>query len=407
MERDEFFAEARTDLAGPLNGLTVLEADTTWSAPMAGCLLGDMGAEVIKVELPAGDVTRIAPPLLPGTDLSFAHQTVNRNKQSLSLDLHKPQGQEVFRRLAAKSDVVVENFLPGTLERWGLSYGDIRRVKPDIVYLSITGWGQYGELSSRPAYDPAVQAASGWMSLNGDATGLPVKAPTFLSDDLAGLHGALAVLAAIRHRDQTGEGQHVDVALLDATVYQSNGYLTLGAMGASPERMGSELPVAVPCNTYRCRDGAVFMALILDGHWLALAELMGRDDLLNDSELATNRGRISRRHDINRAVAAWLSDLAVDEAVQLASEAGIAFAPVNTFEQAAAMAHVAQRDMLQTLRLEDGSEAPIVGPAAKFSRTPTVLRSAAPALGQHNETVLTAAGYTTDEITSLQQQGVL
>lgn len=407
MDRADFFARARTDLTGPLAGLRVLEADTTWSAPMAGCLLGDLGAEVVKVELPSGDVTRIAPPLLPGTELSFAHQTVNRNKQSVSLDLHSADGQEVFRRLAERSDVVIENFLPGTMDRWGLGYEDLRTVRGDIVYLSITGWGQYGELSSRPAYDPAVQAASGWMSLNGDADGLPVKAPTFLSDDLAGLHGALAVLAAVRHRDQTGEGQHVDVALLDATVYQSNGFLTLGAMGAPMERMGSELPVAVPCNTYRCSDGAVFMALILDAHWLALAELMDRRDLLDDPELATNRGRLGRRDDINAAVADWLEQLTVDQAVRMAADSGIAFAPVHTFEQAAKMAHLAQREMLQTLRLEDGSEAPIVGPAAKFSVTPTTVRSAAPALGEHTDAVLLAAGFDDQEIAALRANGVL
>ena len=407
MERDQFYEEARSDLTGPLAGLRVLEAATTWSGPMAGCLLADMGAEVIKVELPAGDVTRIAPPHLPGTTLSFAHQTVNRNKRSLSLDLRTGPGQAIFLELASTHDVVIENFLPGTLAGWGLGYHDVRRVRQDIVYLSITGWGQFGELAPRPAYDPAVQAASGWMSLNGDPDGLPVRAPTFLADDLAGLHGALAVLAALRHRDASGEGQHLDVALLDATLYQSNGYLTLGAMGADMPRLGSQVPVAVPCNTYRGRDGAAFIALILDTHWDALVDLMDRADLAADDELHTNAGRVARRADVNEAVAEWFAGLEVDEAVQLAAEAGVAVSPVHTFGEVAELAHVAQRQMLQRVQLEDGTEAPIVGPAAKFSRTPTFIRRAARALGIDGPDVLRELGYGESAIEGLRAEGVI
>ena len=407
MERHDFFEHSDHPSAGPLQGVVVVEATTTWSGPMAGCVLGDLGADVIKVELPSGDVTRFAPPLLPETQLSFAHQTVNRNKQSLALDLRTTDGADIFLKLAARADVVIENFLPGTLDSWGLGFRDIETVRPDCIYLSISGWGQYGELSDRPGYDPATQAVSGWMSLNGEPDGVAVKAPTFLADDLAGLHGAVAVLAALRHREATGEGQHIDVALLDSLLFQSNGFLTLGAMNAPLPRMGSEVPVAAPCNTYRCNDGDVFIALILDSHWAALANLMGRDDLVDDEELTSNKGRVARRDDINQALSAWFGEHTVEESVRLAAEAGIAVSPVNTFADAAQMPHVIEREMLQEIELEDGSVAPIVGPAAKFSRTQTKVRSAAAKLGAHTNEILSELGYSPQEIESFQQQKVI
>ena len=237
MEKQQFLREATTG-AGPLEGLRVLEATTTWAGPMCACLLADLGADVVKIEQPGGEIARRVPPFLPGTDppVSFMHATVNRNKRSLCLDLHVSEGRELFLSLAARSDVVVENFRPGTADRFGIGYEDVRRVRKDVVYVSISGFGQWGPEHDRPGYDPLAQAYSGFLSLNGDPNGPPVKAPTFLGDDLAGLHAALAVLAALRHRDRTGVGQHLDVSLLDAMLFQSTGYLTLGAMDVPRSR---------------------------------------------------------------------------------------------------------------------------------------------------------------------------
>ena len=213
MEKAEFFREARRDSPGPLAGVRVLEATTTWAGPMCGCLLADFGADVVKVEHPAGEIARRSPPFLPGSDppLSFMHETVNRNKRSLALDLHGDAGRALFVRLAAQSDVVIENFRPGTADAWGIGYAAVRAARPDVIYVSISGFGQWGPDHDRVGYDPLAQAASGFLSLNGSPDGEPVKSPTFLADDLAGLHAALAALAALRHRDRTGEGQHVDV----------------------------------------------------------------------------------------------------------------------------------------------------------------------------------------------------
>jgi formyl-CoA transferase len=297
MEKRRFYREARRDLPGPLAGLRVLEIATTWAGPMCACLLADFGADVIKVEHPEGDVARRSPPMLPGTDppASFMHATVNRNKRSLTLDVRRAEGRELFLRLAARSDVVVESFRPGVADAFGIGFEAVRGVRPAVVYVSISGFGQFGPDHSRPGYDPLAQAASGFLSLNGDPAGPPVKAPTFLGDDLAGLHAALACLAALRHRDASGEGQHVDVSLLDAMLYQSTGFLTLGALGVDLPRLGNEFRIAAPANCYRARDGFVVAGALLDSQWRRLVVLLGRPELGDHPDFATTRARLARR----------------------------------------------------------------------------------------------------------------
>ncbi len=390
MRKQEFYRDARTDLPGPLSGLRVLEATTTWAGPMCGCIFADFGADVIKVEHPRGEIARRSPPFLPGTDppLSFMHATVNRNKRSLALDLADPDGRAVFLALAGRSDVLVENFRPGTRERWGLGYAALRGLKSDLVYVSISGNGQFGPRSERPGYDPLAQAESGFLSLNGAPDGEPVKSPTFLADDLAGLHAALAALAALRHRDATGEGQHIDVALLDSILFQSTGYLTLGALGVDLPRMGNEFRIAAPANTYACRDGWVMAGALLDSQWLRLAQALGRPDLAEHPDYATAPRRIEHRSEVNRLVAQWTAERSVQEAVAQLVEAGVPAAPVRSYAESARDAQVIERDMLQPTAQPDGSTQPITGPAAKLSRTPTRVRSAAPALGAHNEEIL-------------------
>ena len=296
MQKSEFYRDARRDLPGPLAGVRVLEATTTWAGPMCGCILADFGADVIKVEHPDGEIARRSPPLLPGTDppVSFMHATVNRNKRSLSLDLRRPEGLEIFLALARRSDILIENFRPGTLAGWGAGYAAVRALRPDIIYVSISGFGQWGPLAERVGYDPLAQAASGFLSLNGSPDGEPVKAPTFLADDLAGLHAALAALAALRHRDATGEGQQIDVALLDAMLFQSTGYLTLGALGVELPRLGNEFRIAAPANTYECRDGRILTGVLLDSHWARMARLLGRPELANDPGVCHARPPASR-----------------------------------------------------------------------------------------------------------------
>jgi formyl-CoA transferase len=411
MQKSEFYRDARDDLTGPLAGVRVLEATTTWAGPMCGCVLADFGADVIKVEHPLGEISRRAPPFLPGTDppQSFMHATVNRNKRSLSLDLRQESGRELFLRLAERTDVVIENFKPGTMDAWGLGFEHVRSRRGDIVYVSISGYGQYGPDSHRVGYDPLAQAESGFLSLNGDPEGEPVKSPTFLADDLAGLHGALSALAALRHRDATGEGQHIDVALLDSLLFQSTGYLTLGAMGVPLPRLGNEFRIAAPARTYPCSDGSVMAGVLLDAHWKTLARVIGHPELADHPDYATAPARLARRAQVDGLVGNWMLERSLTEILDQFADAGIPAAAVRTYAEAAGTPHVEAREMLQQV-VSDASEpdgVPITGPAAKFSRTPTRVRAAAPELGAHNDEILAELDVDADARRELRSAGVI
>lgn len=403
MDRQTFYAQARTDVCGPMHGIVVVEATTTWAGPMAACLLADFGATVIKVEHPAGEICRVLPPLLPDSALTLPHETVNRNKQNVSLDLRLPEGRDIFLALCGTADIVIENFKPGTLAGWGVGYADVAAVKPDIVYVSISGFGQFGPYSDRPGYDPIAQNFCGWTSQNGEPDGGPTKAPTFLGDDLGGMHGALGALAALQHRNRTGEGQHVDVALVDGLIFQSNGNLTAGALGLPIPRMANQFAIAAPVNVYACTDGNIYGGVLLDSHWRSMCALLERTDLaaLKSAE------RIDRRAEVDGVVAAWCRERTTAEVVAAFTAAGLTVTRVNTYAEAAQDPHVQARDMLQPTRLADGSVVPLTGPAAKFSRTPVTIRAPAPTLGQHNAEIYGALGYGESELARLREAGVI
>nr|BFE59207.1 CoA transferase [Dactylosporangium thailandense] len=387
MDREEFYREARTDLTGPLAGVRVLDVTKVWSGPMATCVLADLGADVIRVEMP-GNRDGQVPPRIPDTGLSWFRETVQRNKRSVALDLRREADRETLLRLVPTVDVLVENYKPGTMDGWGLGYRECRAVRPDLVYVSISGFGQYGPDAHRPGYDPVVQATSGWMSLNGEPDGRPVRAPTFLADDVAGLHGAIGALAALRHRDRTGEGQHVDVAMLDTMLFQSAGFLTLGATGVPMRRWGDEAESVAPANGYDCADGRIYLAVALNKHWRVLAELIGRPDLARAPGFATNDERLANRAAVNAVVARWCRERTAADAVARLCAAGLTATPVRTFADAAEDPHVLEREMLAPTRLHNGSTAPLTGTAVKFSRTPTRVRHGAPAPGADTEEIL-------------------
>jgi formyl-CoA transferase len=409
MEKDEFYAEARRDLTGPLAGLRVLEACTTWAGPMCAALLGDFGADVIKVELPGGEVTRRLPPFMPGhaEPISIFNATANRNKRSLTLDLRRPEGRDVFLKLAAKSDFVVENFRPGTLDGWGLGYADVRQVRPDVIYVSISGFGQFGPDHDRAGYDPIAQARSGYMALNGPPEGGPTKSVSWLADDLGGLNGALAALAALTHRMRTGEGQRIDIALLDGMLGASNGNPTMGALGVPLERWGNEFSFCAPSSAWRCADGWIYAGVLLDSHWRALAISMGHPELAEHPDFATTPARVVNRAEANRLVSEFCASRPVALLEKLFCEAGLTAGTIASYADSARDPHVLARDMLQSVPQWDGVPAPIIGPTAKLSRTPLRVRSGAPGLGAHADEILAEVGIDADARAKLRESGVV
>ena len=406
MEESEFYRRARTDLRGPLDGVRVLDVSKVWAGPMASAVLGDLGAEVVRVEMP-GSTDGDLPPDLPGTTLSWFRQTVQRNKRSIGLDLRTPPAREVFLRLARSADVVVENYKPGTLDKWGIGYEGCRAVRQDVVFVSISGWGQYGPAAGKPGYDPIAQAASGWMSLNGEPHGDPVKAPTYLADDLAALQAVIGTLAALRHRDRTGEGQHVDVALLDSLLAASGGFLTLAALGVPLPRWGNQADIVAPAGVFGCSDGHVYIAVALNKHWRLLAGLIGRPELASAPGFATNRERRDNRDAVDGAVAAWCKERPLAEVVAALEAHGLSIAAVRTFAEAAADPDVRARGMVQETVLSDGTPVPLTGPPVKFSGTPTRIRSAAPEPGADTSAVLAELGVAGDELAALRASGAL
>ena len=409
MEKAEFFRDARTDLAGPLSGLRVLEAATTWAGPFCAALLGDFGADVIKIELPGGEVARRLPPFLPGhaAPISAFNATANRNKRSLTLDLRRPEGRDLFLRLAAKTDFVVENFRPGTLAGWGLGYADVCRVRPDVIYVSISGFGQFGPDHDRAGYDPIAQARAGFMSLNGDPAGGPVKGGTWVADSLGGMHAALASLAALAHRQRTGEGQHIDIALLDAMLATSEANPTLGALGVPLARWGNEFSFCAPASAFRCSDGWIYVGVLLDSHWKILARTIGRPELADHADFALTAKRVANRAEANRLVSEFCATRTVAEVERLFGGAGLTAGAVRTYAESARDPHVLARDMLQNVAQEDGQPAPIIGPAAKLSRTPLRVRSGAPALGAHSDAILAELGLDEDACAKLRSTGII
>jgi crotonobetainyl-CoA:carnitine CoA-transferase CaiB-like acyl-CoA transferase len=372
-----------------LDGIRVLDFSRVLAGPFCTMLLGDLGADVIKVENPTGgDETRQWGPPWSG-DLSAYFITVNRNKRSLTLNLKTEDGRELARQLAVSSHIVVENFKVGQMAEFGLDYEHLREVNPALVYCSITGFGQSGPYRDRPGYDYVIQAMSGLMSITGEANGAPTKVGVAVSDVLTGLFAATSILAALRHAEQTGEGQYIDVALLDsqiaALVNIASNYLV---SGETPQRLGNEHPNIVPYQTFQATDQAFVVAVGNDRQFDALCQVVGRPELARDPHYVTNPKRLENRASLIEILQAIFATRPAQAWVEGLLEAGIPSGPINNVVDSLNDPQVRARGLIHEMPGNDSAILRMVGPAAQLSGTPAEVRLPPPDLGQDTDTVL-------------------
>ncbi|HOF39349.1 MAG TPA: CaiB/BaiF CoA-transferase family protein [Candidatus Hydrogenedentes bacterium] len=409
--KKDFFKNARTDIRGPLEGIRVLEVATTIAGPRFGAVFAKYGADVIRVELSrAPDVTRMIPPMLPDTDPpeGYQHAMLHCDKRSITLDLRQPGARDVFLKIARTADVLVENFKKGALPGWGCGYEDVRAVKPDIIYVSITGFGQYGPYSDRAGYDPGIQAMSGllWMNAADDAS-TPTRVPVYISDELAGLHAAIGALAALRYRELTGEGQHLDVSLLDATIDSCTGLHVMAAHGLATPRYGNIVPYAAPTNVYACKDGYVYAGVLLDSHWKILAKVMGKPEAAEDPRYTQLLSRLGHREEVDKMLAEWCAVRTRDEIIAALNDSKLPIAPVLTPQEACADPHVQARGTIERVQQPSGSEIKATAAPVKFSRTPVHYRQAPPTLGAHTDEVLESIGIDEAQRAALREKNII
>jgi len=375
--------------SGCLTGVRVLDLSRVLAGPFCTQLLGDMGAEIIKVERPGlGDDTRQwGPPWFHGE--SAYYLSCNRNKKSVTINLKSPAGGELIRELAAQSDILVENFKAGELARWGLDYAALRTRNPGLIYCAITGYGQTGPYAHRPGYDFIVQAQGGIMSITGDPAGEPSKVGVAIADLMAGLYAASAILAALHHRERSGEGQFIDIALLDSQVScLINVAMNYLVSGQPPQRFGNAHPNLVPYQTFATADGVIAIGVGNDWQFRRLCQALELPTLAEDPRYASNALRVLHREQLLGALQQRLHEKTTSAWLEILHAAQIPTAPIHTIPEILQDVHVLSRGMVTCVRHASGAELPLLGPVAKFSATPSAVRLPPPRLGQHTEEVL-------------------
>ena len=391
-----------------LQGMKVLELGQLIAGPFAAKTLADFGAEVIKIEPPiSGDPLRKWRMLKDGTSVWW--QVQSRNKRSLALDLRTPEGQTLVEQLACEADVLIENFRPGALEGWGLSPERLIEQNPKLIVLRISGYGQTGPYRNRPGFGVIGEAMGGLRHLTAEPGRVPVRVGVSIGDTLSALHGVIGILLALQHRHTTGKGQIIDVALYESVFNCMESLLPeYSAFDAIRGPAGSALPGIAPTNAYPCQDGAY--ALIAgngDSIFKRLMNLIQRDDLANDPSLADNAGRVVRVAEIDQAIQAWTQQRNVDEVLEKLEAASVPAGRIYTVADIAADPHYAARDMLQEIKLGDGSELTIPGVVPKLSLTPGQHRRNAPTLGEDTDSILKDMGLNPLQIEELRAKGII
>jgi formyl-CoA transferase/CoA:oxalate CoA-transferase len=380
---------ATTPSEAPLAGLVVLDFTRVLSGPYCTMLLGDMGARVIKIEQPGrGDDTRAWGPPFVGSESAY-FLSVNRNKESLTLDLKLPRALGVVEALLDRADVVVENFRPGTMDRLGLGWERVTATWPRLVYCSISGFGQTGPRRDQPGYDAVVQAEAGLMSITGEADGPPFRLGVAIADIVTGMFAAQGVAMALLARVRTGRGQLVDVGMLDSAAalltYQAGIYF---ASGVAPHRMGNRHPTIVPYETFAATDGDFVLAVGNDQLWRRFCEVIGRSDLADDPRFATNRGRVENYATLRPVLARTLGGRSRGEWMAALSGAGVPCGAVRDLAEALSDPQLRERSMIEEVEHATLGALRVLGVPVKLSETPGVIHRPPPTLGQHTDQIL-------------------
>ncbi|MBV9092703.1 MAG: CoA transferase [Streptosporangiaceae bacterium] len=394
--------------AGPLADIRVLDLTRALSGPFATMVLGDLGADVIKVEdIWHGDDTRRWGPPFQGDDAAY-FLSVNRNKRGLSVNMKTPEGRDIVRRLAAVSDVLMENFRPGTAGRLGLGYAELSGRNPRLIYASISGYGQTGPYAALPGYDAVAQAVSGMMSITGEPGGEPVRTGSSTADVGAGMWALIGILAALHARQATGKGQYVDISLLDGQIawltYVAGKYF---ATGKTPGRHGSAHESLVPYQVFPTADTPLMVAVGSDAIWRRFAAASGLGDLADDPRYASNPDRVRNRDTLIPRITAALAARGSAEWTDLLNAAGVPAGPVNTVPQALAHPQAAARDMVAEVDHPVAGRLKTLGSPVRLSGQPAAIRRPPPVLGQHTDEILAEVGLDAARAAELRSRGVI
>ncbi len=379
---------------GALENLTVLDLTRVLAGPFCTMMLADMGANVIKIEIPnGGDDTRAYPPFrehnLQGERESLYFANLNRNKKGVTLNLKTPEGKELFKKMVSRADVVVENYRPGVMDKLGLGYDVLKEVNPRIIYAAVSGFGCYGPYHLRPGYDILAQAMGGMMAITGPKGGGPTRAGSALGDILGGLHVTIGILAAVNARTITGRGQRVDVSLMDSVIAATeNTALKYLESGEIPPRMGNRYAAVSPYDGFRCKDGVVIIACGNQKLYNKLCtEILDRPDMITDPRFVDMPGRLKYQDDIQVVVEDWLKDKTMHEATDILLSHGIPAGPILDISQILADPHVKEREMFVEMEHPTLGHITVNGCAIKLMDTKPAVRTPAPALGQDNRAV--------------------
>jgi crotonobetainyl-CoA:carnitine CoA-transferase CaiB-like acyl-CoA transferase len=399
-----FVSEKGVFMTSALSDLLILDFSRVLAGPYATMVLADLGARVIKIEQPGlGDETRQWGPPFTEDGRSAYFIAVNRNKQSVTLNLKHPDGQAIARTLAQRADVLIENFLPGTMARLGLSYDDLRIVNPRLIYCSITGYGQYGPDAHRPGYDTVIQAEGGLMSITGDPDGPPMKTGVAIADITTGLYATTSILAALHYRTLSGEGQYIDLALFDVQLsWLANVASAYLISGQPPRRYGNAHATIVPYQPFAAADGYIMIAVGNDRQFARFCQVLDRPEWVTDERFATNPARVINRERLIAAIAEIIAREPVAVWVEKLHAADVPCGPVNDIPTALHSRQAQARAMVQQI---DGIR--MVGPAPVFSATPATIRSAPPVLGADTEAVLAEFGYSAEQIRRFRAEGIV